>query len=104
MSSTPSVTATPSSTPATATTPTTTSFVVALYDYTGSTEQELSFKTGDNIELLENGNEWWKGKLNGLIGFFPSSYVQQSSPSSKRVSQVIETKPATREEEERIRK
>ncbi|CAG8470235.1 2036_t:CDS:2 [Scutellospora calospora] len=50
--------------------------VVALFDYVGKEENDLSFKAGDIIEVLEKGdgpNDWWVGKLHGIIGEFPEA-------------------------------
>ena len=46
----------------------------ALYDYEAQAAGDLSFSTGDTIEIVEKGaseNEWWTGKLNGKQGQFP---------------------------------
>ena len=46
----------------------------ALYDYEAQAAGDLSFTTGDTIEIVEKGaseNEWWTGKLNGRQGQFP---------------------------------
>ena len=48
--------------------------VTALYDYEAQAEGDLSFMTGDTIEILtrtQNENEWWTGKVNGRQGQFP---------------------------------
>ncbi|KAI9475511.1 MAG: hypothetical protein EXX96DRAFT_596033 [Benjaminiella poitrasii] len=53
-------------------------YVVALYDYTAQAEGDLSFKKDDRIEVLErtaDANDWWKGRLNGVVGVFPGNYV-----------------------------
>ncbi|KAJ2035555.1 BAR adaptor protein Hob1 [Coemansia sp. RSA 922] len=53
-------------------------YVVALYDYAALTEGDLSFKEGDRIELVhraESKDDWWTGKLNGVEGVFPGTYV-----------------------------
>lgn len=53
--------------------------VTALYDYEAQAEGDLSFATGDVIEIVtrtNNENEWWIGKLNGKQGQFPGNYVQ----------------------------
>ncbi|KAI7899026.1 uncharacterized protein BX663DRAFT_522875 [Cokeromyces recurvatus] len=60
--------------------PPTSQFVVALYDYTAQAEGDLSFKKDDKIEVLErtpDTNDWWKGRLNGVIGVFPGNYVAE---------------------------
>lgn len=48
--------------------------VTALYDYEAQAEGDLSFSTGDVIEIIHrtsNENEWWTGKVNGRQGQFP---------------------------------
>jgi len=53
--------------------------VTALYDYEAQAEGDLSFSTGDVIEIVTrtaNENEWWIGKLNGKQGQFPGNYVK----------------------------
>lgn len=51
----------------------------ALYDYAAQAEGDLSFRQGDEIEIVTrtpNENEWWIGKLNGKEGQFPGNYVR----------------------------
>lgn len=46
----------------------------ALYDYEAQAEGDLSFLTGDVIEIVsrtQNENEWWTGKVRGRSGQFP---------------------------------
>jgi amphiphysin len=48
--------------------------VTALYDYEAQAEGDLSFLTGDVIEIVsrtQNANEWWIGKVRGKQGQFP---------------------------------
>lgn len=55
-------------------------YVLALYDYDAQAEGDLSFKKDDKIELInrtEDANDWWTGKLRGVIGVFPGNYVQE---------------------------
>ena len=50
--------------------------VRALYDLQSSEEDELSFKKGDIIRVIEPVyKDWWRGSLNGKIGIFPVNYV-----------------------------
>lgn len=52
--------------------------VIALYDLTSTENDELSFKKGEIIVVLEQVyRDWWKGILNGKIGIFPINYVQE---------------------------
>lgn len=51
--------------------------VTALYDYEAQAEGDLSFMTGDVIEIIsrtQNENEWWSGKVNGKQGQFPGEF------------------------------
>ena len=48
--------------------------VTALYDYEAQAVGDLSFSTGETIEIVtrtQNENEWWIGKCNGKQGQFP---------------------------------
>ncbi|KAJ2723023.1 BAR adaptor protein Hob1 [Coemansia sp. Benny D115] len=53
-------------------------FVEALYDYAAQADGDLSFKEGDRIELIkrtEAKDDWWTGRLRGVVGVFPGTYV-----------------------------
>lgn len=53
--------------------------VTALYDYEAQAEGDLSFTTGDVIEIIsrtQNENEWWTGRVSGRQGQFPGNYVR----------------------------
>lgn len=53
--------------------------VTALYDYEAQAEGDLSFWTGDVIEIVsrtDNQNEWWTGKAHGKQGQFPGKSDQ----------------------------
>ncbi|KAG6897370.1 hypothetical protein C0992_002139 [Termitomyces sp. T32_za158] len=55
-------------------------YVVALYDFAAQAEGDLSFNTGDRIEIVErtaSAEDWWTGRLNGQQGVFPGNYVQE---------------------------
>ncbi|XP_062835241.1 tyrosine-protein kinase HCK [Anolis carolinensis] len=51
--------------------------VLALYDYDAIHTEDLSFRKGDHLKVLEESGEWWKAKSlsNGKVGFIPSNYV-----------------------------
>ncbi|CAK9436374.1 uncharacterized protein LODBEIA_P09320 [Lodderomyces beijingensis] len=55
----------------------TVSKVRAIYDLISYEEDELSFKKGDVITVIESVyRDWWRGSLpNGKIGIFPLNYV-----------------------------
>lgn len=50
----------------------------ALYDYSAQAENDISFRAGDIIEIVNrtpNENEWWTGKCHGKQGQFPGTYL-----------------------------
>ncbi|TFK76658.1 BAR-domain-containing protein [Pluteus cervinus] len=54
-------------------------YVTALYDFTAQADGDLSFRTGDRIEIVKrtpSSEDWWTGRLNGQEGVFPGNYVQ----------------------------
>jgi len=50
----------------------------ALYDYDAENPDDLSFKEGDTLIVLDQSDPsgWWEGELNGKSGFFPSNFVE----------------------------
>ncbi len=60
-------------------------FARALYDYQGSSGEELSFSEGCIIKVLkrdDEGDGFWEGELNGRNGAFPSLLVEELGCSS----------------------
>ncbi|WFC94630.1 BAR adaptor protein Hob1 [Malassezia brasiliensis] len=56
-------------------------YVVALYDYTATAAGDLTFKAGDQIEVVQrtpSTEDWWTGRLNGVQGVFPGNYVREA--------------------------
>lgn len=54
--------------------------VKALYDFSSEDIDDLSFKMGDLIEVLDSSDQygWWIGKNSkGKKGNFPSNYVME---------------------------
>uniref|UniRef100_A0A8C3E8M5 Tyrosine-protein kinase n=12 Tax=Neognathae TaxID=8825 RepID=A0A8C3E8M5_CORMO len=51
--------------------------VVALYPYEGIHEEDLSFKKGEKLKVIEESGEWWRAKslTTRKEGFIPSNYV-----------------------------
>ena len=48
------------------------------FDYTANREDELTILPGDIINVISKQDEhWWEGELNGHVGIFPASYVQE---------------------------
>jgi len=50
----------------------------AQFDYTAANVNELSFKKGDRLTILQRDEEagWWAAELNGKKGWVSSFYVQ----------------------------
>ncbi|CAG8573344.1 22291_t:CDS:2 [Rhizophagus irregularis] len=56
-------------------------YVTAMFDFEGKEENDLSFRKGDKIEVLERGdgpNDWWVGRVNNTVGEFPGNYVKET--------------------------
>ncbi|CAD6889925.1 unnamed protein product [Tilletia controversa] len=56
-------------------------YVVALYDYVAAASTDVSFKAGDQIEIVnrtESTQDWWTGRVNGQEGLFPANYVKDA--------------------------
>lgn len=53
---------------------------MALYDYSGNSEDDLSFQQGDRILISQHIDaEWSRGQLNGREGMFPRAFVESSA-------------------------
>ncbi|KAL0200392.1 hypothetical protein M9458_003579, partial [Cirrhinus mrigala] len=49
----------------------------ALWDHVTMDDQELGFKAGDVIEVVDATNkEWWWGRVLDSEGWFPASFVR----------------------------
>lgn len=53
--------------------------VMATHDFKPVGENELGFKTGDLIDIIDDGTEdgWWMARIAGKEGLIPCTYVQQ---------------------------
>lgn len=51
--------------------------VRALWDYTATSENELTLEEDDVITLTgAKDGGWLEGELNGVVGFFPANYCE----------------------------
>lgn len=48
----------------------------ALCSWTAKTDSHLNFNKDDVIQVLEQQENWWLGKLNDEQGWFPKTYVK----------------------------
>lgn len=54
----------------------------ALYDYEARTHEDLSFRKGDRLEVLNNADgDWWLARslVTRQEGYIPSNYVAEAS-------------------------
>ncbi|XP_054021151.1 SH3 domain-containing protein 19 isoform X1 [Dryobates pubescens] len=64
----------------------------ALHDFTAETKDDLSFKKGDYIQILEQVDlQWYRGRLNEKEGIFPAVFVQTCSARAD-LSQAVGVK------------
>ncbi|RPD67460.1 hypothetical protein L226DRAFT_529790 [Lentinus tigrinus ALCF2SS1-7] len=66
-------------------------YVYALHDFTPQVADEIEFKVGDRIEVIEKddlyGDGWWQGRNPaGHSGLFPQSYTSPTPPSSSTIT------------------
>ncbi|KAG5650432.1 hypothetical protein H0H81_012283 [Sphagnurus paluster] len=62
-------------------------YVYALYDFLREHEDEVSFRAGERIEVVEKddlyGDGWWQGRdVAGKVGLFPKIYTGPAPPDS----------------------
>ncbi|XP_042341608.1 GRB2-related adapter protein 2b [Plectropomus leopardus] len=53
----------------------------AKYDYEATAGDELSFKKGERLQILQTTGNWYKGELNGFEGFVPKNFINIHLPS-----------------------
>ncbi|EGW34509.1 uncharacterized protein SPAPADRAFT_59944 [Spathaspora passalidarum NRRL Y-27907] len=85
----------------------TVSKVRALYDLISYEEDELSFRKGDVITVIESVyRDWWRGSLpNGKIGIFPLNYVTPIvNKSNKEIAQEVSIENNLLSEQKKIDK
>ncbi|KAI0065849.1 hypothetical protein BV25DRAFT_1913283 [Artomyces pyxidatus] len=61
-------------------------YVYALHDFQPENDDEVPFRAGERIEVVEKddlyGDGWWQGRnLSGKVGLFPKSYTQPAPPN-----------------------
>ncbi|KAK3566769.1 hypothetical protein QTP86_004529 [Hemibagrus guttatus] len=52
--------------------------VIALFSYDAENKNELTFKKGEKLVILDESGEWWKAKSlsSGKVGLIPSNYIR----------------------------
>lgn len=53
---------------------------IARYDFSPRDTRELSMQEGDVVRIYSKtgASGWWKGEVNGRVGWFPSTYVEEA--------------------------
>ncbi|KAI9447510.1 hypothetical protein H4582DRAFT_2137033 [Lactarius indigo] len=69
-------------------------YVYARHDFVPEHDDEISFRAGERIEVVERDEQyedgWWQGRnLAGKVGLFPESYTQPAPPTSEPPPAVI---------------
>jgi uncharacterized protein YgiM (DUF1202 family) len=53
------------------------------YNYEAQQSDELTLVKGSKVTVMEKSSDgWWKGDLNGAVGWFPSNYVCEENSDS----------------------
>ncbi|XP_076852129.1 mitogen-activated protein kinase kinase kinase 9 [Brachyhypopomus gauderio] len=73
-----------------------TGFWTAVFDYDANSEDELSLRKGDRVEVLSkdslvSGDEgWWTGMIEDRVGIFPSNYVSSGNGISEKIQDTAD--------------
>ncbi|XP_021345795.1 uncharacterized protein LOC110445468 [Mizuhopecten yessoensis] len=53
-----------------------TTVYVALYNFRGKEKDDMDLRAGWRLFIVDSSDpDWWKGKCNGKVGYFPAKYV-----------------------------
>ncbi|XP_041789506.1 GRB2-related adapter protein 2b isoform X1 [Chelmon rostratus] len=53
----------------------------AKYDFEATVDDELSFRKGERLKILQTTGNWYKAELNGVEGFVPQNFINIHLPS-----------------------
>ncbi|XP_061911538.1 SH3 and cysteine-rich domain-containing protein 2-like isoform X2 [Entelurus aequoreus] len=57
---------------------------VALYKFLPQEKNDLELQPGDRVKVTDDSNEdWWKGKSQNKVGYFPANFVQRVRPGER---------------------
>lgn len=74
------------------------SYCIALYDYDGEEDEELTFDEGQVIKVISKcahdvDDGWWRGELEGRVGNFPSLVVEECDEFGEPLTNQWEETP-----------
>lgn len=70
---------------------------MALFDYEGEEDDELTFSQGDTIALQELvSQEWGRGQIYGRVGIFPLNFIKVVEPLPQLVPSAGEAPDPTK--------
>lgn len=74
------------------------SYCIALYDYDGEEDEELTFDEGQVIKVISKcahgvDDGWWRGELDGKVGNFPSLVVEECDEFGEPITNQWEETP-----------
>uniref|UniRef100_A0A3Q2QR74 Osteoclast-stimulating factor 1 n=1 Tax=Fundulus heteroclitus TaxID=8078 RepID=A0A3Q2QR74_FUNHE len=50
------------------------------YDFSATADDELSFKKGDILKIINQEDDWCKAEMNGQEGYIPKNYIELHTP------------------------